>query len=231
MEKRINLKVSKMVRSSLQSCRPRDLYDVVETRTVTTQTTPSERFLLDKVKTRTTPKHFQSQSQRHDNNNKSCSFSTFSSSHIFPPNPFYDENRSFRDLKTKPKPKKRSKFGSDSLLFASSRFKSSGSWCWSCSEEEEEEEESSEDNDTLFSSRSFSSEYSSKAESFAVVKKSKDPYEDFRTSMVEMIVERQIFGKNELQELLQCFLTLNSLQHHKVIVQVFLEIYSTLFSP
>ncbi|CAH2072345.1 unnamed protein product [Thlaspi arvense] len=136
-----------------------------------------------------------------------------SASPIFPPNPFYEESRSFRDLrkKIKTKRKQRTQFGSDSLL--ASRFKSSGSWCWSCSEEDE-----SDDTDTLFSSRSFSSD-SSKAESFAVVKKSEDPYEDFRTSMVEMIVERQIFAAAELQKLLQCFLSLNSLQHHSVIVQ------------
>ncbi|KAF8044484.1 hypothetical protein N665_9804s0001, partial [Sinapis alba] len=156
--------------------------------------------------------------------------STFSaSSPIFPPNPFYEGSRSFRDLRKKIKTKRKqrsSQFGSDPFL--ASRFKSSGSWCWSGSEEEEEEE--SDDRDALFSCRSFSSD-SSMAESVAVVKKSHDPYNDFRTSMVEMIVERQIFAAAELQQLLQCFLSLNSLQHHSVIIQVFLEIYATLFSP
>lgn len=67
-------------------------------------------------------------------------------------------------------------------------------------------------------------------DSFAVVKRSSDPYGDFRTSMVEMIVERQIFSAKDLEQLLQCFLTLNSHHHHKVIVEVFMEIWEALFS-
>ncbi|KAH7511880.1 hypothetical protein FEM48_Zijuj12G0029800 [Ziziphus jujuba var. spinosa] len=58
---------------------------------------------------------------------------------------------------------------------------------------------------------------------FAVVKKSSDPHNDFRTSMVEMIVEKQIFSAKYLEQLLQCFLSLNSHHHHKVIVEVFTE--------
>lgn len=201
----MKLGVSRLVRSSLSSCRPRELYDVVETCTFTTShTTCSE--LTKAAKTKTPRQH------------------TPSSSPIFPPNPFYEESRSFRKIKTNKSKKIRSQFGSDSLILTS-RFKSSGSWCWSCSEDEDGE---SDDTDTLFSSRSFSSDSS---ESFAVVKKSEDPYEDFRSSMVEMILERQIFGAAQLQQLLQCFLSLNSRQHHGVIVQVFLEIYATLFSP
>ncbi|KAI9120239.1 hypothetical protein K1719_008887 [Acacia pycnantha] len=61
-------------------------------------------------------------------------------------------------------------------------------------------------------------------DSFAVVKRSSDPYNDFRTSMVEMIVEKQIFVPKDLENLLQCFLSLNSYQHHKIIVEVFTEI-------
>ncbi|KAL7259943.1 hypothetical protein ACSBR1_005749 [Camellia fascicularis] len=66
--------------------------------------------------------------------------------------------------------------------------------------------------------------------SFAVVKRSSDPYSDFRTSMVEMIVEKQIFGARDLENLLQTFLSLNSYHHHKVIVQVYTEIWEALFS-
>ncbi|KAK8535461.1 hypothetical protein V6N13_081589 [Hibiscus sabdariffa] len=66
-------------------------------------------------------------------------------------------------------------------------------------------------------------------DSFAVVKRSSDPYNDFRTSMVEMIVERQMFGAEELEQLLQCFLSLNSHHHHRIIIQVFTEIWDTLF--
>ncbi|KAH7528626.1 hypothetical protein FEM48_Zijuj05G0092100 [Ziziphus jujuba var. spinosa] len=55
--------------------------------------------------------------------------------------------------------------------------------------------------------------------SFAVVKKSNDPHNDFRTSMVEMIVEKQIFSAKDLEQLLPCFLSLNSHHHHKEEVQ------------
>ncbi|KAL3532445.1 hypothetical protein ACH5RR_005966 [Cinchona calisaya] len=67
-------------------------------------------------------------------------------------------------------------------------------------------------------------------DSFAVVKRSSDPYNDFRTSMVEMIVERKIFSAKDLENLLQCFLSLNSHHHHRVIIEVFTEIWEALFS-
>ncbi|KAE8637551.1 hypothetical protein CSA_004618 [Cucumis sativus] len=52
-------------------------------------------------------------------------------------------------------------------------------------------------------------------DSIAVEKDSDDPYEDFRGSMVEMIVEKRIYSPNGLQELLNCFLHLNSPYHTK----------------
>ncbi|XP_030452560.1 transcription repressor OFP8-like [Syzygium oleosum] len=67
-------------------------------------------------------------------------------------------------------------------------------------------------------------------DSFAVVKRSNDPRGDFRQSMVEMIVEKEMFGAEELQKLLECFLALNSHHHHRVILQVFAEIWEALFS-
>ncbi|CAA2933302.1 Hypothetical predicted protein [Olea europaea subsp. europaea] len=66
-------------------------------------------------------------------------------------------------------------------------------------------------------------------DSLAVVKRSSDPYTDFRTSMVEMIMEKQIFTAKELENLLQCFLSLNSYHHHRVIIQVFSDIWEALF--
>ena len=66
-------------------------------------------------------------------------------------------------------------------------------------------------------------------ESFAVVKKSEDPYEDFKRSMMEMIVEKRMFDEKELEQLLHCFLSLNSREHHRVIVQAFSEIWEGLF--
>ncbi|XP_019193176.1 PREDICTED: transcription repressor OFP7-like [Ipomoea nil] len=58
-------------------------------------------------------------------------------------------------------------------------------------------------------------------ESFPIVKTSKDPYEDFKGSMVEMILEKQMFEKHDLEQLLQCFLSLNTRQYHGMIVEVF----------
>ncbi|XP_050233298.1 transcription repressor OFP7-like [Mercurialis annua] len=66
-------------------------------------------------------------------------------------------------------------------------------------------------------------------ESVAVVKKSENPYEDFKRSMLEMILEKQMFEENELEELLQCFLSLNSRQYHGVIIEAFSEIWEILF--
>ncbi|NP_001311741.1 transcription repressor OFP7-like [Capsicum annuum] len=66
-------------------------------------------------------------------------------------------------------------------------------------------------------------------ESFAIVKKSQDPYEDFKRSMMEMILEKEMFEKNELEQLLQCFLSLNGKHYHGVIVDAFSEIWGTLF--
>nr|GEU35012.1 transcription repressor OFP7-like [Tanacetum cinerariifolium] len=47
-------------------------------------------------------------------------------------------------------------------------------------------------------------------ESFAIVKGSKDPYDDFKKSMMEMIMEKQMFKEHDLKQLLQCFVSLNS---------------------
>ncbi|EYU22326.1 hypothetical protein MIMGU_mgv1a025822mg [Erythranthe guttata] len=68
-------------------------------------------------------------------------------------------------------------------------------------------------------------------ESFAVVKRSDEPYEDFKESMMEMIVEKQMFEEKELEQLLQCFLSLNSRHYHGIIVQAFSEIWEVIFSP
>ncbi|XAR70890.1 hypothetical protein NMG60_11027928 [Bertholletia excelsa] len=67
-------------------------------------------------------------------------------------------------------------------------------------------------------------------ESYAVEKVTSDPYRDFRASMVEMIEEKEIYGAEDLQKLLQCFLSLNSSNHHRVILEVFAEIYQTLIA-
>ncbi|GFZ20236.1 ovate family protein [Actinidia rufa] len=66
--------------------------------------------------------------------------------------------------------------------------------------------------------------------SVAVVKDSDDPYQDFRRSMLQMILEREIYSKDDLQELLNCFLQLNSPCHHEIIIQAFSEIWNGVVS-
>lgn len=62
-------------------------------------------------------------------------------------------------------------------------------------------------------------------DSFAVVKASKDPRRDFRESMVEMIMENKIKASKDLEELLACYLSLNSDQYHDLIISVFKQIW------
>ncbi|XP_057785799.1 transcription repressor OFP8-like [Salvia miltiorrhiza] len=68
-------------------------------------------------------------------------------------------------------------------------------------------------------------------ESFVVLKRSADPYQDFKKSMLEMIVERRIFEPRDLEQLLMSFLSLNSRMHHKAILKAFSEIWKEVFSP
>ncbi|XP_073120406.1 uncharacterized protein [Henckelia pumila] len=67
-------------------------------------------------------------------------------------------------------------------------------------------------------------------ESLAVEKKSRDPRGDFRKSMVDMILEKQLFGAQDLEKLLSCFLDLNAVRYHGIIFEVFSEICEALFS-
>jgi len=62
-------------------------------------------------------------------------------------------------------------------------------------------------------------------DSFAVVKCSLDPQKDFRDSMIEMITEKQISQPEEMQDLLACYLTLNSSEYHDLIIQVFKQVW------
>ncbi|XP_073033230.1 uncharacterized protein [Primulina eburnea] len=66
-------------------------------------------------------------------------------------------------------------------------------------------------------------------QSFVVVKRSVNPFEDFKTSMLEMILDKQIFRPKELEELLMSFLSLNSRLHHEVIIGAFTEIWKEVF--
>ncbi|KAJ8477792.1 hypothetical protein OPV22_021519 [Ensete ventricosum] len=67
--------------------------------------------------------------------------------------------------------------------------------------------------------------------SLVVVKSSSDPQRDFRESMVEMIIGNNIRSPKEMEELLACYLSLNSCKYHSLILkefqQIWLEISST----
>ncbi|KAJ4971917.1 hypothetical protein NE237_005016 [Protea cynaroides] len=63
------------------------------------------------------------------------------------------------------------------------------------------------------------------SDSVAVVKPSFDPQRDFKESMVEMIVENNIWSSKDLEELLACYLSLNSSEYHDLIVKVFKQIW------
>ncbi|KAJ6382445.1 hypothetical protein OIU77_030984 [Salix suchowensis] len=67
-------------------------------------------------------------------------------------------------------------------------------------------------------------------ESVAIEKDSDDPYLDFRHSMLQMILEKQIYSKDDLRQLLDCFLQLNSPYCHGVIIKAFTEIWNGVFS-
>ncbi|XP_030466714.2 transcription repressor OFP2-like [Syzygium oleosum] len=63
------------------------------------------------------------------------------------------------------------------------------------------------------------------SDSFAVMKSSVDPQSDFRDSMMEMIVENDIRASKDLEELLACYLSLNSDEYHDLIIKVFKQIW------
>ncbi|PWA78230.1 Ovate protein family, C-terminal [Artemisia annua] len=62
-------------------------------------------------------------------------------------------------------------------------------------------------------------------DSFAIIKSSYDPQKDFRDSMIEMIIENGIRKREELEELLACYLTLNCNEYHNLIVKVFQQVW------
>ncbi|KAI3678575.1 hypothetical protein L6452_37872 [Arctium lappa] len=73
-----------------------------------------------------------------------------------------------------------------------------------------------------------SSQKKTLSESFAIVKSSFDPQKDFMVSMMEMIVENNIRGSKDLEDLLACYLSLNSDEYHDVIVKAFEQIWFSL---
>ncbi|XP_018685704.2 transcription repressor OFP1 [Musa acuminata AAA Group] len=66
------------------------------------------------------------------------------------------------------------------------------------------------------------------SENFVVIKSSSSPMRDFMESMMEMIVENNIREPKDLEELLACYLFLNSKEYHEVIIKVFEHIWFAL---
>ncbi|XP_009389776.2 transcription repressor OFP13-like [Musa acuminata AAA Group] len=61
-------------------------------------------------------------------------------------------------------------------------------------------------------------------ESITMAMSSEDPYQDFRSSMEEMVAAHGLREWHSLQELLQCYLRLNEKKNHKVIVMAFVDL-------
>eukprot|EP00250_Pteridium_aquilinum_P014061 c21757_g1_i2 orf=324-2216(+) len=64
----------------------------------------------------------------------------------------------------------------------------------------------------------------------AMVKSSYDPKRDFKESMLEMVVAKRLCAPRQLQQLLQCYLSLNPSHYHPTIIKVFHELCSELFN-
>lgn len=63
----------------------------------------------------------------------------------------------------------------------------------------------------------------------AMEKCSDDPREDFRVSMMEMILANRIDDPKDLRNLLNYYISMNSEECHDVILEVFHEVCSSLF--
>lgn len=68
-------------------------------------------------------------------------------------------------------------------------------------------------------------------ESVAMAKESINPFDDYKKSMNQMIIERDIETEDDLKELLRCFLDINPPPHHNLIVRAFVDVCSHLRSP
>ncbi|XP_042515701.1 transcription repressor OFP8-like [Macadamia integrifolia] len=95
---------------------------------------------------------------------------------------------------------------------------------------EPEPEQAGEEEETHFNSNTIKGGFGRIGESVAVVKDSDDPYLDFRQSMLQMILEKELYSREDLRDLLDRFLQLNSPYHHEIIVRAFSEIWNGLFS-
>ncbi|CAK9329373.1 unnamed protein product [Citrullus colocynthis] len=260
MDTRFKLRLSRVFQSSFASCRSRNLSDILHKSVfIPSSDDASFRNILPDESSLSSSRHFLLPRRKISHPFPLSPFPSAISggrtcppaSPISPSKPSSEKTTTTKKKKKQRKQRKQSKKETPFCPFNSSNF--GGTW-WYSSEDEDDDDET----DTLFSSKSRSSDSSVShrrhksrrrrggrsrgsgmgvlplkgkvKDSFAVVKKSSDPYNDFRTSMLEMIVEKQIFSAKDLEQLLQCFLSLNSHHHHNVILEVFTEIWEALFS-
>ncbi|KAI7753202.1 hypothetical protein M8C21_012333 [Ambrosia artemisiifolia] len=238
----IKSKLSKLLQSTFNSCLPNHTSDVSDHRTLagktpTTTTNNNHRRLIELFSPKPQPLSSTLCKPRpHTSRLQSPATPLFP---VDRDNRVLHERTSKRDRKKKLQCRRRR----CNATFSSVTDNYYYNW-WSS-----EEDDQSDGKTTLFSRRSVSSDSFESVrknrgkkggcrdckatdvvamDGFAVAKDSSDPYEDFRTSMVDMIVEKEIFSVEELENLVECFLSLNSEEHHKVIFEVFAEIWETL---
>ncbi|KAM0030860.1 putative transcription factor OFP family [Helianthus debilis subsp. tardiflorus] len=238
METPIKSKLSKIIQSTFNSCRPKNTSDVSDHRSLAGKT-QNNRRLIELFSPKPQPLSSSScKPKPHLSRLKSPA------TPLFPANTVCripHERMSKRDRRKKLQFRRRR----NNATFSSITDNYYYNW-WSS-----EEDDQSDGKTTLFSRRSVSSDSFESVrktrgkrggwrdlkatdvvamDGFAVAKDSSDPYEDFRASMVDMIVEKEIFSVEELENLVECFLSLNSEEHHKVIFEVFAEIWEALIT-
>ncbi|KAK1418547.1 hypothetical protein QVD17_27692 [Tagetes erecta] len=221
MENGFKSQISKIIQSTFNSCRPKTNSDVSDHRKFPTK----DRRLIDLFSPKPQPLSFKPKSHLQ------TPFPTNPSTTVQNPVHRFHDKTSKKDRKKKLNTRRRR----NNTTFTSITDNYYYNW-WSSEE------------DTLFSRRSVSSDSFESVrknrgrrgcrdwketdvvglDGFAISKDSSDPYEDFRGSMVDMIVEKEIFGVEELENLVECFLSLNDEEHHKVIIEVFAEIWEIL---
>ncbi|KAF7813832.1 transcription repressor OFP8-like [Senna tora] len=224
MESRLKMRISRMFRSSWGSCGTRKLSDVMEKAVFSSQNPQPLPLNLQPISPqfRPFPSIFTPK--------QPSLYSTPSPIHQTHIN--LSANKKHKKNKTKTKKKKIKHRDVTPFSYTPKDPNFGGNW-WYSSDDDEDGDRDDDETETLFSSRSNSSDSSRSRrrrrrhsgrrkgsemgilplqgkgkvkDTFAVVKRSSDPYNDFRTSMVEMIVEKQIFAPKDLENLLQCFL-------------------------
>ncbi|XP_071740724.1 transcription repressor OFP8-like [Rutidosis leptorrhynchoides] len=238
MENRLKkLQISKLIQSTFNSCRPKNTSDVSDHHKFFPGNT-NHRRLIDLFSPKPQPHslYVVKQKPHLPHTGKPHFPATPDRRRQYFVTPAFDQT-STKDRKRKPRHRRRR----NNLSFSS--ITDNNYYNFWTSDENDDQSECKTTN-TLFSKQSVSSDSGAVAggsgdvrlknviglDGFALSKESSDPYEDFRVSMVDMIIEKGIFSVEELENLVDCFIKLNSEEHHKVIYEVFAEIWETMIS-